>query len=579
MGIVKPLSQDVYSKIAAGEVIERPLSVVKELVENSLDAQAQNIRIELEEGGKRTIRIHDDGTGFFPEDILPAFSRHSTSKLAQLEDFDHLRSLGFRGEALPSISQVSQISIVSSREKSGLGIAVNLDHRGEISREETVCAKGTVLTVSDLFYNFPVRKKFLKSDRTELNAILRYVEQVALAYWSKGFTLSHNGRTLFSFPAASTLDARIYQIFGREFVQSLRLVQGVRDSGWRLFGWVSGPRMGGRDRQRQFFFVNGRPVKEKTLMAAFNQAYKGALEKEHQPQGVLLLEMPPHEIDVNIHPMKLEIKFADNQAVFSWIYHNLTRVLREESPPTDSFRGDLPGWAPVQSDGRKSGGFESGNALDPEISRSAVFEHRSEVYESAVKPLLAGQDKPFRLIGQYLNSYIIIEKEGELVLVDQHNAHETIIYNRLEQHLSQEGKVPAAVTLFPILCELSPREWAMYEEKKEELASLGFDLEPLGERSLSIRSYPGELSDAQARETLLVLLHDDGEITEGKGNKRLATVACKAAIKVNHPLHDLEMIRLLNDFFALEQHDFCPHGRPIVINFSIEEIEKRLKRR
>jgi DNA mismatch repair protein MutL len=579
MGIVKPLPQEVYSKIAAGEVIERPLSVVKELVENALDAQAQNLRIELDEGGKRKIRIRDDGTGFFPEDILPAFSRHSTSKLNRLDDFDRLTSLGFRGEALPSISQVSRITIVSSMEKNGLGVGVELDENGELRRWETACARGTEMTVSDLFYNFPVRRKFLKSDRTELNAILRYVEQVALAYWNIGFTLVHNGRDLFSFPAVQTLEGRIYQIFGNEFVESLQPVQDQRGGGWSLSGWVSRARKGGRDRQRQFFFVNGRPVREKTLMAAFSQAYRGALEKEHSPQGVLLLEMPPHEIDVNIHPMKLEIKFADNQAVFSWVYRSLTRVLRETEQDLPSAFVVVDGIMPPRTAEPWSSSSYTSSPVHPFESEAGGGERR-RLFDMPSRPLVADPVRPFRLLGQYLDSYIVVEKGGELVLVDQHNAHETVIFNRLEAHVRQEGRVPSVSTLFPILCELSPREWAAFEERRDELDGLGFELEPLGERSLSIRSYPVELTDAQARETLLALLRDDDEVAvEGRRDKRLATVACKAAIKVNHPLHEMEMTRLLTDFYALDQHDYCPHGRPIVVSLGVEEIERRLKRR
>ncbi len=571
MGIVKALPHEVYSKIAAGEVVERPLSVVKELVENSLDAQAKVIRIELDEGGKKKIRISDDGCGFFPDDIAPAFSRHSTSKIQNLEDFDRLKSLGFRGEALPSIAQVSRIFLTSSTEHSGLGVAVSMDCQGEKSREETICQRGTDLTVSDLFYNFPVRKRFLKSERTELNAILRYTEQLALAYWTVTFSLSHNGRELFSFPAVHSLRDRIYQVFGREFLEGLMPLENERGQVWRMNGWISKPGKGGRDRQRQFFFVNGRNVREKTLMAAFNQAYKGALEKDRQPQGVLLLNVPAHEIDVNIHPMKLEIKFADNQALFSWVYRSLISTLRGEpalvSEPVNRLSG-------LVRRADASGTITSLNRMN-----SAQVGWIAEPSSHSEPSLFTQKDEEYRILGQFVNSYIIVEKDRELLLVDQHNAHETVIYNRLLRQVDGEGRITSAATLFPILCELSPREWAQYEERKEALGQLGYELEPLGDRVLSIRSYPAEISDTQARETLQALLNDNEECGEKSVPAKLATLACKSAIKVNHPLSEQEMKRLLTDFFTLEQHDYCPHGRPIVVALSMEEVEKRLKRK
>lgn len=573
MGIVKALAPEVYSKIAAGEVVERPLSVVKELVENSLDAGARNVQIELDEGGKRRIRIRDDGSGFLPEDIEPAFSRHSTSKLEALEDFDRLETLGFRGEALPSIAQVSRITLLSAAGQEGLGLMVIRDGQGEISREEVLCPKGTDLTVSDLFYNFPVRRRFLKSERTELNAILRYIEQLALAYWNIGFSLAHNGRELFAFSAVQSVKERIYQVFGKEFLDGLMPVDSFRGERSHLRGWVSRPGKGGHNKQRQFFFVNGRNVREKTLLAAFNQAYAGALEKERSAQGILLLELPGKEIDVNIHPMKLEIKFADNQAVFSWIYRTLSAALKDRDTP--------PLFAPAGGAGESEemAGGKTLSLSGPEMESPFAVDIFANDDSRSEPGLHFSESSDYRLIGQYLSSYIIVEREGKLLLVDQHNAHETVIFHRLRKQIDEKGKVASASSLFPVLCELSPREWAQYEEKRVALLKLGFEIEPLGERTLSIRSYPAELGDNQARETLLDLLSQDTETADPIYPKRLATIACKSAIKVNHPLHELEMKRLLQDFFSLDQREFCPHGRPIVVTFDAEEIEKRLKRR
>ena len=318
MAKIKVLKEDVYKKIAAGEVVERPFSVVKELVENSIDAGADTINVEVMEGGKRLIKVIDNGSGFEPDDIEPAFRNHSTSKLTELSDFNSLYTLGFRGEALPSILEVSKIEIETSNNNEGSGIRCVFEEGHMQEREQIACKKGTSLLVKDLFYNFPVRMKFLKTERTELNQIVSFLELVALVNYNISFELTHNSRTVFIYKKAESLKERIYQVFGKDFLDSLQEVD-FEFNNYKLNGFISKINRGVSVKKHQYYFVNGRSIKEKTLIAALNNTFEKFLEKHRYPVGILILSIPPQEVDVNIHPMKLEIKFENSHSIYQFI--------------------------------------------------------------------------------------------------------------------------------------------------------------------------------------------------------------------------------------------------------------------
>jgi len=315
MGKIKELEAEVFRKIAAGEVVERPFSVVKELVENSIDAGADEIRVEIREGGKSLIKVSDNGEGFEPDDVETAFKRHSTSKITQLSDFNELDTLGFRGEALPSILEVSKITLKSACNNEGKGISCRLENNQITEKEEIAFNKGTTIEVRELFYNFPVRRKFLKSERTELNQIVSFLEQTALTNFHISFSLSNNDKTVFMYNKTPALKDRIYQVFGKEFLDTLQEVD-FENNQYQVTGFISKLNTGVSVKKYQYFFVNKRPIREKTLFASLNNTFRDYLEKSRSPIAILALKIPPSEIDVNIHPMKLEIKFENSSAIY-----------------------------------------------------------------------------------------------------------------------------------------------------------------------------------------------------------------------------------------------------------------------
>lgn len=609
MSKVKSLKEDVYKKIAAGEVVERPLSVVKELVENSIDAGADSIKIEIAEGGKRLIKVVDNGTGFDAEDIEPAFKNHSTSKLSELSDFDNLLTLGFRGEALPSILEVSKIEVETSNNSDGSGFRCIFEGGRLVQREAIACSKGTTMVVKELFFNFPVRRKFLKAERTELSQVLSFLEPVVLVNYNISFELAHNGKTVFLYKKAESLKERIYQVFGKDFLDSLQEVD-IGLEQYRLKGFISRVNKGESVKKHQYYFVNGRSIREKTLIASFNNTFGGFLEKNRYPVGILLLTIPPREVDVNIHPMKLEIKFEDANAIYRFMKYaiestlsgsdafaaqtaqmaQMDQAISDAAGPVVGFENRFarnPGMNYPRD--RMGGGYASG--LDAQMPRGPGmpnFQHMPGPDQAAQSQsdfeqaqLFTGHfrdEEDFILIGQYRNSYILVEKKGELVLIDQHNAQERINFDKLKKQY-QENNVASISPLFPIIIELSPSEAGqLNDEKKKLLEKIGFRLEPLSGNAFDVKSFPQVLEEKSIRDALLEIIHmQEGEVNFE--DRVLAEVACKSAIKVNHKLYPEQMRVIVANLYQTGNPYFCPHKRPIIIEFTLEEIEKRLKRK
>jgi len=592
---VKTLKEEVYKKIAAGEVVERPLSVVKELVENSIDAGADSITVELLEGGKRLIKITDNGSGFDPEDIEPAFKNHSTSKLTDLADFDTLSTLGFRGEALPSILEVSKIRIETSGNDNGSGIRCVFEDGHLREREEIACKRGTTIAVRDLFYNFPVRGKFLKAERTELNQVVSFLEPVALVNFRVSFELVHNGKTLFIYKKAESLKERIYQVFGKDFLDALREVNYVEDN-YGLKGFISKLNTGISVKKHQYYFVNGRSVKEKTLMASFNNTFEKYLEKHRKPVGILLLTVPPCEVDVNIHPMKLEIKFENSNTIYRFIKHGIESAF----PGGGTF--DAPGYhmdmdhavppppgqgggfgSPYPSGYRGGGsGYTGGmDARMPYMPPRGGAGGRMEQGDFDQAQLFSGgflNEEEFILIGQYKNSYILVEKNEELLIIDQHNAQERVNFDKLKKQYSEHNVVSIS-PLFPVIIELSSSEAGkMNDETMKILEKTGFRLEPLSGNSYDVKAFPQVLDEQNIKDTILEIIHMPEEQVSVE-DRVLAEVACKSAIKVNHKLYPDQMKAIVTNLFKTTNPYFCPHKRPIIIDLTLEEIEKRMKRK
>ena len=612
MGKVKTLREDVYKKIAAGEVVERPLSVVKELVENSIDAGADQIKVEIVDGGKQLIKVSDNGSGFDPDDILPAFQNHSTSKISELSDFDTLSTLGFRGEALPSVLEVSKIQVKTANNTEGRGVYCRFEEGKLLQHEEIAFSRGTSIEVNELFYNFPVRKKFLKTERTELNQIIAFMEPVTLVHFDKSLELVHNNKSVFRYEKAASLRERIYQVFGKEYLDTLQEVN-FGEGNYQATGFISRLNTGLSVKKHQYFFVNSRPIREKTLIAALNNTFEKFLEKSRSPAAILMLQIPPQEVDVNIHPMKLEIKFVDAGVIYKFIKHAIEHSLGM----TAGVGGDIdmpampgPGstvdfgpsaYPPYSNRTGGSGGSWGGGGYQrqnwsssyPGSPGTGQGFTRAPFDTPGQKPrtdyeqtqLFAGgflDEDDFFIIGQYKNSYILVEKDSDLLLVDQHNAQERVNFDQLKKEY-QEEQVTSMSPLFPLIMELSPSEVAGLDgQKLELLAKIGFRLENLGGTTYDIKAFPQVLGEKNVKDAIRTVIHLDitsKDEETGFEDRILAEVACKSAIKVNHKLYPDQMKTIVKNLFKTSNPYFCPHKRPIIIEFTLEQIEKMLKRK
>ncbi|MCK5222630.1 MAG: hypothetical protein KAR14_13675, partial [Candidatus Aminicenantes bacterium] len=431
---------------------------------------------------------------------------------------------------------------------------------GSLRDKETIAyPKGTSITVKNLFSNFPVRKKFLKSDRSEMNQITGFLEQVVLVNYKVSFELTHNGKTVFSYDGVQSLRERSYQVFGKEFTDDLDDVE-FEYFGYRMKGLVSKLNTGVSSKKKQYFFVNGRNVREKTLYAAFNTTFQRYLEKSRSPAGILLLEIPPGEVDVNIHPMKLEIKFEDSSRVFQLIKKGIENVMGDNRGfQVEEVVGENV--APYTHDKFRESGpdtsdFSQQNLFDAEVS----------------------EEDDFVVIGQYKDSYIIIEKGGDLMVVDQHNADERSNFDRLKKEFTEKRTVTIS-PLFPLIIELTPGEAELLDEgKKDILSNAGFEMEHMGGNSYDIKGYPEILNERSVSDTVREILGIESDDVNFE-DKALAEIACKSSIKVNYKLHNDQMRKVVRALFRSSNPYFCPHKRPIIINFSLETIEKTLKRK
>jgi len=575
LGKIKKLDESVFQKIAAGEVVERPLSVVKELVENSLDSGANYITVELIDAGKSSIIIKDNGEGFAPDDMEQAFKRHSTSKFTKITDFDSLDTLGFRGEALPSIREVSLIELKTSNNDTGKGLHIIFDGNKTDSINEISFNRGSEIIVKELFYNFPVRKKFLKTDRTELNQIVSFFEQAAIVNFKVTFKIINNNKVIFNYNRVNSLKERIYQIFGREFTNKLKELN-YSAGDYKISGFVSNINTGSATKKKQFFFVNKRVIREKTLIASFNNSFRKFLEKGKFPNGILLLSAPAKDIDVNIHPMKLEIKFRDSSFIYNFIKHGIETVFEEEYKNYENSDNNINfASKPVQIN---SHFIFNKNINDNNHNLNSNENDKNEIRQIPLFTSETINTDSFKLIGQYKNSYILIEKDDELVLVDQHNGHERHNFDKLKENYSKK-KPESATPLFPVIIELSHTEMHLLDEKKMDiLKQTGFELIPYSRNSYNIKAFPSILNERDLKDTILKLLYiEDGK--DSFEDKIFAEIACKSAIKINHPLQPEEMKIIVRNLYKSSNPYFCPHGRPIIIKFTLEYIEKQLKRR
>jgi len=571
------LAAEIAGKIAAGEVIERPVSVVKELVENSLDAGAADIRIELVDGGKKSIKVRDDGSGMSREDAALCFRRHATSKIATEEDMERISTLGFRGEALASIAAVSRLSLRTFDGDEERGTLIEREGDRLLSVTDIALPRGTTVEVRDLFFNLPARRKFLRSATSEAGLIAKTVTQAALAHPGVRFVLAHGAREIINCPPVEGLRDRIFQLHGREVVDGLMEAAAEEGEG-RLSGYASRPLRGRSDRSVQHFFVNGRPVKDRTLQAALNQAYAGILERHKSPEAFLFIALPYGDVDVNVHPAKAEVRFRDSQLVYRLVLRAVEHGTLREHAVKDVYAA-APG--PVRPSGIAEEavplpGFEPGaGAAAPAVASGRGFQGAP----GPEGPMPQADVVALEVLGQYANLYIVAATEEGLLVIDQHNAHERILFEKF-QDIDSRKIWPRKMLLIPVLMELSPSEAVGAEENAALFEEMGFRVEAMGGRSYALKEYPDIFRAEEAADVFRALLEDAGRASAGdRREKLLATLACRSAIKAGQPLTREKMGYLAAELFKTSQPALCPHGRPIVVKIGRSQIDKGMRRR
>jgi DNA mismatch repair protein MutL len=569
------LAPEVAQKIAAGEVIERPVSVVKELVENSLDAGATDIRVELLEGGKRLIKVHDNGSGMSREDAALCFRRHSTSKISTEEDLERITTLGFRGEALASIAAVSRLALRTFDGTEERGTLIEREGEKLLAVTDVAFPRGTAVEVRDLFFNLPARRKFLRSNQSELGLITKSLTQAALAHPSVRLVLVHGSREIINCPPVEALKDRIFQLYGGAVVDGLMEVAAAEGEG-RLHGYSSRPLRGRADRSVQNFFVNGRPVKDRILQAALNQAYAGRLERDKSAEAFIFISLPYGDVDVNVHPAKAEVRFKDSQLVFRLVLRAVEHGTLKEHAVKDVYPlpGETPRVAGVAEESVLPPSLEFGPELRPGVAGTGPAAGRAGGAYPWTGQAAAGPE----VIGQFQNLYIVAGSGDDLLVIDQHNAHERVLFEKYLE-IDRQKTWPRKLLLIPALLELSPSQAVSLEENAALLENLGFRAEAMGGRSYALKEYPDIFRSEEARDVLLALLEEAGrDEARDRRERFLATLACKTAVKAGQPLTREKMGYLVDELFKTSQPALCPHGRPIIVRIGRSEIDKGLRR-
>lgn len=562
---IRILPVEVRNKIAAGEVIERPASVVKELVENSIDALSTTIRIEVLRGGKGLIKVSDNGRGMDRDDALLCLERHATSKLRSANDLFSISTMGFRGEALPSIASVSRMSLVTGLKDALSGVFVEA-HGGEVKDVRDFPGKGTSIEIRDLFFNTPARKKFLKSDRTELFHIIDWVTREALVHWDIAFTLFTEKQETMNIPRASGPRERILQIYGREFVEELLEVH-ADNPGLTTTAFVTKGEHFRSSKSHQFIFINRRPVKDQTISHAVYQAYEGLLPHDTHPVFFLFMDIDPGKIDVNVHPTKREVRFENKDLIHRFVSSGLREEIRKErshytapfiEPSAHSFpQRPLPG--PVVSVAPPGYG-------EPLMGERGVSENIDLLYQPSL---------PFLYLG---DTFIAMAGKGGLTLIDHHAAHERILYENFLKGMNLNSHP----LLFPRQLKLSHKEYALLLENKDTLREMGMEMDDFGHDTLIVRSLPEALEEADLRGIL-----SDVAAALGEGIRPFiplkeilaARIACHSSVRGKEILHQEEFHQLLHRLEGTDNPDQCPHGRPTRVFFSLDDLKKMFKRK
>ncbi len=597
----------LVSQIAAGEVVERPASALKELLENSLDAGARDIRVDLEEGGIKLIRVADDGAGIDPDDLPLALTRHATSKIASLADLEKVASLGFRGEALASIASVARMGVTSRAPDRPHAWRIGALDGGVSPPEPAALNRGTVVEARDLFFNTPARRKFLKTAATEYGHCDETLRRLALAHPECAFTLLHNGKVSRRFPV-SDWQARALEVLGGEFAEAARTLDESAGA-LRLFGLAGLPAYSRAGRDAQYLFVNGRFVRDKLLAHAIREAYRDVLHHERHPAFVLFLDLPPEGVDVNVHPAKTEVRFRDARGVHQFVFHVLERGLGGKSVEADYKSDDESPPAPLLQRGERVAHAPGHGAIGWRQQPMSLASEPASYYDM-VAAALSGADAaspPFAkggpggiptisgntdqatntpslgyAVAQIAGIYILAENDKGLVVVDMHAAHERILYERLKSALDR-NQMASQPLLIPVVFQASPLEMAGAEEAREGLLVMGFEIAPVSPTHLAVRALPAMLKDADAETLAREVLKDIREsgisnAMTARRNELLATLACHGAVRAHRRLTLPEMNALLRDMEATERADQCNHGRPTWFQLTLADLDRMFMR-
>jgi DNA mismatch repair protein MutL len=596
---IQLLSPRLANQIAAGEVVERPASVIKELLENSLDAGATRIDIDIDAGGVNLMRVRDDGGGIAPDDLPLALSRHATSKIVELEDLERVMSLGFRGEALASISSVSRLAITSNpNDDAGAGWCARSEGREmAVAIEPAPHPRGTTVEVRDLFFNTPARRKFLKAEKTEFNHIEDTVKRLALGHFGVSLQLRHNGRVVQQLRAATSdleKERRVAAVCGPEFIEHVVVIDS-RAGDLHLWGWVALPTFSRSQADLQHFFVNGRTIRDKLVTHAVRQAYQDVLYHGRHPAYVLYLEIDPGNVDVNVHPTKHEVRFRDGRNVHDFLFRSLHRALADVRP-REQIAGSVvsvESFAPQQSTlqlPQRTFGYQSAPAQSSAAGVREQLGAYGQLYalgDSPAAPRFSAQPNAIQqgevpplgyALAQLQGVYILAENAQGLVLVDMHAAHERITYERMKCARAGEG-IQSQPLLVPRTLAVSSREADCAEQHAATFVSFGMRIERAGPESLLIREVPVQLRDADVeqlvRDVLSDLLeHGSSDRIEAHSNEILSTMACHGSVRANRKLAPAEMNALLRDMEETERSGQCNHGRPTWVQLSLAELDK-----
>ena len=592
MGAIRRLPPALANQIAAGEVVERPASAVKELVENALDAGAGRVAIAIELGGKRLIRVEDDGEGMAPGDAELAVERHATSKIGSLDDLAAIATLGFRGEALPSIASVSRLRLRTRARGASTGVEVRVEGGALAGVTEAGLPEGTSVEVRDLFYNVPARRKFLKSDGAETGHASRALTQLALAHAEVGFRLRSGPRTLFDYPPAATLAERFFQVYGdRQDLVDVR----KEAAGLRLYGRAAALAADGPARGPQHLFVNGRAVRDRTILHAVNEAYSRASIKPRSPEVHLFLELPPERVDVNVHPAKAEVRFLEQSLVHEVVRRAMADALGQETVPEVSL--GPPRAAPPEHRARAIPGVVAGISAAsrwgpvtdvfrrPEADAPGAAPAAVRESPPAARPGAApsgSEPGPLIPLGQFRDTFIIAVDNDGIVIVDQHVAHERILHEQVLARLA-DGALASQRLLEPLPIALPAGAREALAAHAATLTRLGFEIHPFGGDSVQVTAIPSLLSRPVCETAVRALASDLDGLDQGAGigdalGRIAASTACHAAVKANDRLTMEKMTWILQELRRTAYSTICPHGRPVLLRLTRQELEKRFER-